>query len=549
MSEATATPPPNQTHPAESSLRETLESIIIAFVLAFVFRAFVVEAFVIPTGSMAPTLLGQHMRIQCPDCGYRYVVGPRHYADPPVRRLPVQDQRNLALICPMCQYPIEHASLRLRSGDRILVLKYVYAFREPKRWEVVVFKNPERPQENYIKRLVGLPNEQLWILQGDLFTRPLLPSGRYGEWGVERKPDRVQRAVWQPVYHSDYRPLEEAAPGESVRLRPWKMPWTGVGPSAEAWTTDPLGPDIRFQDGGGRPGILRFDFNNHNSLNFYFYNETERMDHRAGNNSFHDFRFGATIKPDDSGLGLWMLGGTDDQWFRGSIDAKGLVRLQMQPKQPLLFRPDDNEWLEAPAGAILGSAPLSAGRGTRVELWHVDQSLSFWADGRCLARWTYGDELDAESIEQLAKRRPTINPPTIEIGLEGSAVALRAVNLDRDLYYTQPPGYNYHPVGRPIGTKPLGTAGRPATIGSSQYFCLGDNSPASKDSRLWERVDPWANHMVKKITGADVPEGLVPRQLMLGKAFFVYFPAPYPVANKQATVGVIPNFGRMRFIR
>ena len=44
---------------AEGSVRETIESIIIAFVLAFVFRAFVVEAFVIPTGSMAPTLLGQ----------------------------------------------------------------------------------------------------------------------------------------------------------------------------------------------------------------------------------------------------------------------------------------------------------------------------------------------------------------------------------------------------------------------------------------------------------------------------------------------------------
>src|SRR5689334_2661262 len=40
--------------------RETVESIVVAFVLAFLFRTFEAEAFVIPTGSMAPTLYGQH---------------------------------------------------------------------------------------------------------------------------------------------------------------------------------------------------------------------------------------------------------------------------------------------------------------------------------------------------------------------------------------------------------------------------------------------------------------------------------------------------------
>ena len=39
--------------------RETFESIVVAFVLAFLFRAFEAEAFVIPTGSMAPTLYGR----------------------------------------------------------------------------------------------------------------------------------------------------------------------------------------------------------------------------------------------------------------------------------------------------------------------------------------------------------------------------------------------------------------------------------------------------------------------------------------------------------
>src|SRR5438270_11403418 len=58
----------------ESNVKETVESILVAFILAFIFRAFVVEAFVIPTGSMAPTLMGAHMRFRCEDCGYEWEV-------------------------------------------------------------------------------------------------------------------------------------------------------------------------------------------------------------------------------------------------------------------------------------------------------------------------------------------------------------------------------------------------------------------------------------------------------------------------------------------
>jgi len=69
-----------------------------------------------------------------------------------------------------------------------------------------------------------------------------------------------------------------------------------------------------------------------------------------------------------------------------------------------------------------------------------------------------------------------------------------------------------------------------------QFFVCGDNSPASLDARLWDKVDPWVRPIDPKV-------GVVPRDLMIGKAFFVYFPSilrdgPIPV----------PDFGRMRFI-
>ncbi|EMI24455.1 S26 family signal peptidase [Rhodopirellula europaea] len=40
--------------------RETVEAFAVAFILALLFRAFIAEAFVIPTGSMAPALMGAH---------------------------------------------------------------------------------------------------------------------------------------------------------------------------------------------------------------------------------------------------------------------------------------------------------------------------------------------------------------------------------------------------------------------------------------------------------------------------------------------------------
>src|SRR5690349_2789042 len=72
-------PPARSANPApkqsiEGSVKDTIEAILVAFMLAFIFRAFVVEAFVIPTGSMAPTLLGAHMRFRCSDCGYQFDV-------------------------------------------------------------------------------------------------------------------------------------------------------------------------------------------------------------------------------------------------------------------------------------------------------------------------------------------------------------------------------------------------------------------------------------------------------------------------------------------
>jgi hypothetical protein len=69
---------------------------------------------------------------------------------------------------------------------------------------VIVFKNPEDPTQNYITRLIGLPGEEIALVDGDVFVRTGgVPAGQADRnlwsqdgWKIARKPRVVQRATW-----------------------------------------------------------------------------------------------------------------------------------------------------------------------------------------------------------------------------------------------------------------------------------------------------------------------------------------------------------------
>jgi len=151
--------------------RETVESVVVAIILAFLFRAFIAEAFVIPTVSMAPTLYGRNKDVTCSQCGYKYAAGASSEVDRPHQiGSPV-----IATHCPICRVqmglnPGENRNHYSFSGDRILVSKFAYALGSPKRWDVIVFKYPGNAKQNYIKRLIGLPNEAVMIFNGNILT-------------------------------------------------------------------------------------------------------------------------------------------------------------------------------------------------------------------------------------------------------------------------------------------------------------------------------------------------------------------------------------------
>ncbi len=193
-------------------VREVVESLAVALVLAFLFKLFLVELFVIPTGSMAPTLMGFHKDVICTTCGYEFPFSASEEFPEAVgqgRRSEHAVDRPLVLggTCPQCGFTMyvgkdntTGKDYRSYPGDRILVSKYNYEFRAPRRWNVTVFRYPGKAQVSYIKRLVGLENETIRIQNGDIFVK----KAGENEFHIQRKPSRPLHAMLQLVYDNDY---------------------------------------------------------------------------------------------------------------------------------------------------------------------------------------------------------------------------------------------------------------------------------------------------------------------------------------------------------
>ncbi|MGH7232857.1 MAG: signal peptidase I [Nitrospiraceae bacterium] len=118
--------------PRKSILREYAEAIILAMLLAFAIRVFIVQAFKIPSGSMIPTLLiGDHILVSKLSYGLQWPSDCKlRMSFPPVT---------------------------------CYTTKTLVAFGEPQRGDVVVFRYPEDEEKDFIKRIVGLPGEHIEI--------------------------------------------------------------------------------------------------------------------------------------------------------------------------------------------------------------------------------------------------------------------------------------------------------------------------------------------------------------------------------------------------
>ena len=166
----------------KSTAREYFESIAIAVILALFIRTFVVQAFKIPTGSMENNLLvGDHLLVN------KFVFGPA----------PTGLERTLLPV------------------------------REVKRGDIVVFKYPEEPERDFIKRVIGLPGETFELkhkkvyINGTAHRRALralpAPAQPRGAGGGRLRRARELRAghrAGQPVLRDGRQPRQ--LPGQPL---------------------------------------------------------------------------------------------------------------------------------------------------------------------------------------------------------------------------------------------------------------------------------------------------------------------------------------------
>ncbi len=539
------------------SIKETLTSVMIAFMMAFVFRGFVIEGFLIPTGSMAPTLMGKHMRFVAPETGADFSVGPWDYADPGLNNRPLSTQgaeprAAISVVDPITGTRFQETDVPLSAGDRVFVLKYLMPLFNPKRWDVVVFKNPGT-RENYIKRLVGLPNEQIALVAGDVFARRAVPSDgsergvkawQDDSWRVQRKPEHVQRAMFQTLFDSLYTPPSASSLVGSTYSSPWRAEgsWTGVD------------TDVTYRQDSPSPSTLTWKRPIDDAV---AYNQS-RVGLQQTRFPAPDVGASLGIEPDTDGANATALLEALGHEYRAQVSQSEIVlsmRLLPSPDEP------DPAWAEL----VRTKAPkrtLAPGRVTKVEFWHADQALSVFIDGALSAGGPEDGAYEltpaqriagatGRSLESLLAQRPAITksilgnpdvyrPTKLKWSFEGAAFTLHRVTIKRDIYYQ----HNFRKATR--GAHP----NFPVVLNSDQFFMCGDNSPSSLDSRLWALgagngspnpwgtgPDPWISDQV------DNTVGVVHRDLLIGKAFVVYFPAPL-----KDTAVPIPDLGRVRWI-
>ncbi len=158
---------------AADVVRDNVEAVAMALVIALTVREFMYEAFLIPTGSMYPTILGKDLQVG------------------------------------------------RTQGDRLLASKLPLLFADPPRWSIVVFRYPLFRKINYIKRLVGLPGEKLELRAGDVYVNGTIVA----------KPEEVQDTLWFAEY-----PAENEVRGLDAVLRndDGRVAWTIDTTSAAA---------------------------------------------------------------------------------------------------------------------------------------------------------------------------------------------------------------------------------------------------------------------------------------------------------------------------
>ncbi len=540
------------------AIRQFVEGLVCLAMAVLLFRTFHLEGYMISTGSMAPSLYGYHKRVVCPSCDFVFAHGVSF--DGSVSGSAkgddfLGDPERTTCRCPNCgQLGIDVTAVPRNQGDQLLVHKHAYTFQPPRRWEVVVFRNPNDSGEAYVKRIVGLPGERLQVRKGDVYV-----NGR-----IERKNMYVQRAIRIPVYSRDFRPHDDG----------WRDRWTAHPNSG--WTsfeTAANGNGFHFdpEAGTGQEGSdwLRY---RHWVRAGGAHETTVRLadwplDLELPEDSFLAVKFDAeaqTLSCIGAMSESWrdrLLAASDDAGFREAIvrlyershvapitDEYGYNRnvsgVQPRPVRDLML----TATLQVPAAA--GRVTVRVTDGLREFDWVLDYEAGetlLYVSGESepvrrspLPEIALGAPVPIEAstfdrqVVVTLNEEPVFEPLPLDevpdadettpirepvgIRVTGTSASVSHLELFRDVYYTR--GRAMHGVDEPYHLK------------GDEYFALGDNSPVSFDSRSW-------------------PSPAIPKRLFLGKPLVVHLPSKpgrVRIGDREAHIR-IPDFSRIRYVR
>ncbi len=426
----------------------------------------------IASGSMAPALSGPSECVVCDDCRFSYRAGMEWLPD------------SRPLICPNCGCP--QRGLRER-GQRVRLAPRF----EPARWDIVAVAAADPSCRWQVKRIIGLPGEQVAIAAGDILIN-----------GKRLQKDLASLLEVAILVHDDrFRPSESAPFSHRWQPAQRRSGWSAIDdgyrwtqPTTAETACDPASDDwlVYHHVGHRPPGFgrgTRLPIDDE-----YAYNQNLSRRLHVVRDVFVVMEVGVSlgdpeIKADGNRQpSMGVQGKIACGWLAGSLpicmtcdrtaDELRLTCGDVTTRLPI----DEHRGLATFTGKLL----FGTWDGQIVVAW--DHQMLFCQD-YCQDYDPDSEQLTTQEITSREGQVAATHPFRFATSIPGLSVT--SVRVYRDIYYTHP-----HDLDQPW---------RARRLRDDEYLLLGDNSPISQDARhgtgqgmvtrsqLVGRVRPWSS--------------------------------------------------------